>query len=204
MHPDPDIMLDQFALSHGQVRGVLEELGLRVGDSEAQFDAWLKYVRRMGVPFYPHELGRGAGVNVVYKFHHVMELAVALALRAQGILPLHLLQLLVENREKLRKMYYQAYRERDSDRGAWVQVRFDDDPQPSHVVGVYLDLHITYLMGGVLTGGNPELLSAREAVLRFMRPGNLMYPRPPVPLSRIATDIVRLADGAPELRRGRH
>ena len=62
----------------------------------------------------------------------------------------------------------------------------------------------TYLVGGVLTGGSPELLSAREAVMRFMRPGNLMYPRPPLPLSRIATDIVRLADGAPELRRGRH
>ena len=44
----------------------------------------------------------------------------------------------------------------------------------------------------------------REAVMRFMRPGNLMYPQPPVPLSRIAHDIVRLADGAPELRRGRH
>ena len=29
MHPDPDIMFDQFALSHGQVRWVLTELGLR-------------------------------------------------------------------------------------------------------------------------------------------------------------------------------
>ena len=55
----------------------------------------------------------------------------------------------------------------------------------------------------MLTGGNPRLLSAREAVMSFMRPGNLMYPRPPLPLSRIATDIVRLAEDAPELRRGR-
>ena len=47
----------------------------------------------MGVPFYLHELGRGAGVNVIYKFYHVMELAVALALRTQGILPLDLLEL---------------------------------------------------------------------------------------------------------------
>ena len=141
---------------------------------------------------------------MVYRFHHVMELAVALALRAQGILPLHLLQLLVENREKLRQLYYEAYHERDQGRGAWIQVQFSDDPQPSHLAGVYLDLHITYLMGGVLTGGGPELLSTSEAVKRFMRPGDLMYPRPPIPLSRIATDIVRLADGAPELRRGRH
>ena len=204
MHPDSDIMFAQFALSHGQVRGVLEELGLRVGDSEAQFDAWLKYVRRMGVPFYPHELGRGAGVNVVYKFHHVMELAVALALRTQGILPLHLLQLLVENRATLRPLYHEAYRQRDRGLGAVVKVRFDDDDaEPSSVGGAFLDLNLDYLEGGVLTGGNPQLLSAREAVMSFMRPGNLMYPRPPLPLSRIATDVVRLAEDAPELRRGR-
>ena len=96
MHPDPDIQLQQFALSHGQVRGVLGELGLRSGDSEAQFDAWLKYVRRKGMPFYPNQLGRGARVNVIYRFHHVMELAVALALRTQGILPLDLLTLLMQ------------------------------------------------------------------------------------------------------------
>ena len=140
MHPDPDIMLSQFALSHGQVRGVLDELGLRVGDSEAQFDAWLKYVRRMGVPFYPHELGRGAGVNVVYKFHHVMELAVALALRTQGILPLHLLQLLVREPREAAPALLRGLP--SSGIGPWrrgSQVQFDgDDPQPSRCSrGVY-------------------------------------------------------------------
>ena len=170
MHPDPHILLDRFALSHGQVRGVLGELGLRVGDSEAQFDAWLKYVRRMGVPFYPHELGRGAGVNVTYRFHHVMELAVALALRTQGILPLHLLQLLVEERKALRPLYYEAYLQRDRGLGAVVKVRFDDDPEPSLVGGVFLDLHLDYLEGGVVTGGNPQLLSAREAVMQLHAP----------------------------------
>jgi len=203
MVDDPDVLFHQFALSHGQVRWVLTYLGLRVGDSEAQFDAWLKYVRRMGVPFYPDELGRGAGINVTYRFYHVMELAVALALRTQGILPLHLLTLLVQNRDVLRRLYHQAYLERDRGLGAVVEVRFDADPEPSRVGGAFLDLNLDYLEGGVLTGGNPRLLSAREAVMSFMRPGNLMYPRPPLPLSRIATDILRLADGAPELRRGR-
>ena len=97
-----NLLLDQLALSHGQVRRVLAQLGLRSGDSEAQFDAWLKYVRRQGVPFYPNELGRGAGVNVTYRFYHVMELAVALALRTQGILPLDLLTLLMRQRPVLR------------------------------------------------------------------------------------------------------
>ena len=104
---------------------MLTHLGLRVGDSEAQFDAWLKYVRRMGVPFYLHELGRGAGVNVIYKFYHVMELAVALALRTQGILPLAPAELLVENRDVLRPLYHQAYLERDRGLGAVVKVRFE-------------------------------------------------------------------------------
>ena len=36
-----------------------------------------------------------------------------------------------------------------------------------------------------------------------MRLASLHYPRPPLPLSRIACDIVRLAEDAPELRRGR-
>ena len=36
-----------------------------------------------------------------------------------------------------------------------------------------------------------------------MESGSLQYPRPPLPLSRIASDLMRLAKDAPELRRGR-
>src|SRR5215203_802663 len=118
MIDDRNLILDHTALSHGQVRWVLTHLGLRAGDSEAQFDAWLKYVRRVGVPFYPNELGRGAGVNVTYRFHHVMELALALALRTQGILPRDLLGLLAQQRHVLRPLYHQAYREHDRGLGA--------------------------------------------------------------------------------------
>ena len=51
----------------------------------------------------------------------------------------------------------------------------------------------------------PSLLAeASSSRAGLMRPGDLMYPRPPIPLSRIATDIVRLADGVPERPRGRH
>ena len=123
MIDDRNLLLDQMALSHGQVRRVLAQLGLRTGDSEAQFDAWLKYVRRQGVPFYPNELGRGAGVNVTYRFYHVMELAVALALRTQGILPLDLLTLLMRQRPVLRPLYHQAYSEHDRGLGATLTLR---------------------------------------------------------------------------------
>ena len=209
MHTDRRILLDQIALSHGQVRWVLTHLGLRVGDSEAQFDAWLKYVRRMGVPFYPNELGRGAGVNVIYKFYHVMELAVALALRTQGILPLDLLTLLQGQRTVLRPLYHQAFIEHDRGLGATITLRFDggaDQPAagPMRVQGTFLDLQLDYLEGGPLTRLEPRLLGPREAIGRLARHATPMhYPRPPLPLSRIAWDIVRLAEDAPELRRGR-
>ncbi len=76
-----------------------QHLGLRAGDDDARLDSWLKYARRKGVPFWPNELGRGTGTNVVYRYQHVMELAVALALRAQGVLASDLLTLLVQNCE---------------------------------------------------------------------------------------------------------
>jgi hypothetical protein len=204
MHHDRSLQLHHLALAHGQVRWVLRHLGLRVGDSEAQLDAWLKYVRRLGMPFYPNELGRGAGTNVVYRYHHVMELAVALALRTQGILPADLLGVLAREREKLRPLYYQAYTEADRGLGAVVTMRFDDSEEEARAGGTFLDLRLQYLDGGVLTIGEaPCLLGPRDAIRRFVSPGSMLYLRPPLPLSQIAADVVHLAEGAPELRRGR-
>ena len=168
MIDDRNLLLDRMALSHGQVRRVLAQLGLRIGDSEAQFDAWLKYVRRKGVPFYPNELGRGAGVNVTYRFHHVMELAVALALRTQGILPLDLLTLLMRQRPVLRPLYHQAYSEHDRGLGATLTLRFegtaDQQPagEPMWVQGTFLDLQLDYLEGGTLTRLAPPRLLGPE------------------------------------------
>ena len=162
------------------------------------------------MPFYPNELGRGAGVNVTYRFYHVMELAVALALRTQGILPLDLLTLLMRQRPVLRPLYHQAYSEHDRGLGATLTLRCEGtaDQQPAAgapmcVQGTFLDLQLDYLEGGLLTRLEPRLLGPREAIGRFTYRHSLHYPRPPLPLSRIACDIVRLAKDAPELRRGR-
>ena len=195
--------LHGLQLSHGQVRWLLWHLNLRVGDDEPRFDAWLKYARRMGLPFYADELGRGAGVNVVYRYHHVMELAVALALRMQGILPQDLLGLLARARHALRPLYYRAYLERASGLGAQVRARFDDDSELA-ATGTYLDLGLAYAEAGPLTSfALPKLLGPREALVAFARQHHLAYPRPPLPLSDIANDVVQLAEGAPEIRRGR-
>jgi hypothetical protein len=176
MIDDRNLLLDRIALSHGQVRRVLAQLGLRSGDSEAQFDAWLKYVRRQGVP-------------------------------------LDLLTLLMRQRPVLRPLYHQAYSEHDRGLGATLTLRCegtaDQQPagapagEPMCVQGTFLDLQLDYLEGGLLTRLEPRLLGPREAIGRFTYRHSLHYPRPPLPLSRIACDIVRLAKDAPELRRGR-
>jgi hypothetical protein len=156
------------------------------------------------VPFYPDELGRGAGINVVYRYHHVMELAVALALRTQGILPGDVLGVLARDRQQLRPLYYQAYLEYDRGLGATVTMRFDGDDKEAWAGGTFLDLGLAYSVIGVLSvGATPELLGPRDAIRRFVNPGSMMYLRPPLPLSQIAVDVVRLASGAPEIRRGR-
>jgi len=47
-------------------------------------------------------MGFGAGHNLKYEYPHLMELAVALALRTQGILSRHIVGLLAEGRSVLR------------------------------------------------------------------------------------------------------
>jgi hypothetical protein len=99
------LRIDRLALSHGQVRWVLSSLGLHAGEDEATFDAYIKSLRRDGVPFARGELGVGAGYGLLYRYPHLMELAVALALRTQGILSRHIVALLAQHRGVLRPLY---------------------------------------------------------------------------------------------------
>ena len=146
MHEHPDVRLTQFQLTHRAGPGCA--VGARAADrrQREQFDAWLKYVRRMGVPFYPDELGRGAGFNIIYKFHHVMELATALALRTQGILPRDLLGVLARNPRQLRPLYERAYVERDRGLGARIKAKLGDKAV-SEFQGTFLDLRLDYIEG---------------------------------------------------------
>ena len=50
------------------------------------------------------ELGVGTGYNLVYCYQHWMELAVALYLRQQAILPRDIVKLLADDRTTLRPM----------------------------------------------------------------------------------------------------
>src|SRR5512132_126993 len=63
-----------FALTHGQARWVLRHV-FTFGDLERTFDAYLKYLRREGLPFAPEEMGVGRGNLLRYRYVHLMELA---------------------------------------------------------------------------------------------------------------------------------
>jgi hypothetical protein len=99
--------IPQMALSHGQARWVLMHTGPRMG-SEETLDAYLKFLRRNGVPFPADQLDRGRGVNVSYSYDHLMELALALFMRSQDILKGDVVALLSEQRAQFREIFHRA------------------------------------------------------------------------------------------------
>jgi hypothetical protein len=195
--------IDRLALSHGQARWVLTHLGLHAGEDEQTFDSYIKSLRRDGVPFAPDELGVGAGHNLTYRYSHLMELAVALALRTQGVLSRHIVGLLAEYRSILRSHYRQAWLERDTGLGMPRKVVIDGSSSERRFAGVYLDLSLVYTSYGVLSVIEPRLLDPIKALDYYMAGHQSLYPRPPLPISQFAEDVVRLAEGAPEIKRGR-
>jgi hypothetical protein len=169
----------------------------------AVFDAWLKHLRREGLPFAPEELGRGPGVNVTYRYAHIMELAVAVAPRAQAVLPGDLVRLLIGHRAELWPLYRRAYLERDTGLGAPAELHLVGGRELLTARGTYLEFLLTWDHPGHLWFMPPDLLGPTDATRRFARKNQLTYTRPPLPLSDIATDVVRLAGASPEIRRGR-
>src|SRR5258707_1069569 len=140
--------IDRLALSHGQARWVLKYLRLHAGEDEQTFDSYIKSLRRDGVPFASDELGVGAGHNLTYRYPHLMELVVALALRTQGILSRHIVGLLAQYRSHLRSHYRRAWLERHTGLGEPRKVVIDDGAE-RRFSGAYLDLWLTYNSLGV-------------------------------------------------------
>lgn len=196
------LRIDRLALSHGQVRWVLSNLGLHAGGGEPTFDAYIKSLRRDGVPFAQGELGIGAGHNLTYRYPHLMELAVALALRTQGILSRHIVGLLAQYRSILRPHYRRAWLERDTGLGASHEVVINGTTK-RRITGTYLALQLEYTHRGSFQTIEPKLISPVDAFDEYMAMHRRVYPRPPLPISQIAEDIVGLAEVAPEIKRGR-
>jgi hypothetical protein len=196
------LRIDRLRLTHGQARWVLNNLGIHAGEDQQRFDALIKSLRRDGVPFAPEELGVGAGHNLAYRYEHLMELAVALAWRTQGILSRHIVGLMAQYRSRLRPLYHKAWLERSIGVGAPRSVVIDDNIQ-QRISGTYLDLSLTYNETGMPRVLEPRLLNPVEAFRYYMAGHSCVYPRPPLPISQYAIDIVRLAEDPPEIKRGR-
>lgn len=197
--PDP---IEVLALSHGQARWVLDYLGLHGGGDALSFDAYIKSLRRDGVPFARDELGVGPGHNLKYRYPHMMELAVALALRTQGVLSRDVVGLLAFHRILLRSHYRRAWLERECGLGAPRTVVIEGITE-RRISGVYLTLELSYNSYGALSMIEPKLIDPVDAFDHYLSFHRSVYPRPPLPISQIAEDIVRLAEGVPEIKRGR-
>ena len=192
-----------LALRHGQALWVMRELfpGLP-GVAGPTLDSYIKYLRREGVPFAAEELGVGTGQTVTYRYEQLMELAVALTLRTQGVLAQDIPHLLSEFRTELRRIYRIAYLQRRSGMGAPVDIALPGEPR-FRASGIWLDLRLRYFETGVLSSSGPCALGPAAALKEFVRHGRDRFFRPLISLSDLAEAVVELAPAAPEIRRGR-
>lgn len=197
-------VIPSLALSHGQTLWVLRHAFPTLpGAAGLTLDSYLKYLRREGVPFAPEELGVGTGQTVTYRFEHLMELAVALSLRTQGILPQDVAHLLSRLRSELYPIYRRAFSERKTGQGAPKRIRIEGEGKEYLASGIWLDLRLLYLESGVLSTGGPKALGPAAAIKEFVMHGRERYLRPMIMLSDIAAAVVDLAEDPPEIRRGR-
>ena len=198
-HPD----LPAFALRHGQARWLLRQLRFGWHPPEPQLDSWLKHLRREGLPFAAGELGTGTGRDLAYRFPHLMELALALALKGSGLLDGELVRLLRHSRDQLREHFAVAWLDRAAHRGRPVTVTAAGEEHPLAVSGLFLRLWgiASNLPGAVIW--SPLLLDPWQAIRGYATPAPRVHLRPPLALSALAEDVVRLAGEAPPIRRGR-
>ena len=85
--------ISTLRLSHGQAIQVLRDTRLAESVSASALDAMIKKLRREGVPFAADELGDYQWEEIVYRYEHVIELAVALPV----VLLLEVLAILLES-----------------------------------------------------------------------------------------------------------
>lgn len=113
--------IPELRLSQGQVLWALCEGQTPTELIEDQF----RYLRQVGIPFSPGELGRGRGNRLFYGFDELIESGAALFGLKQGLKPREVATLLVGNRAEFREQYRQAFRSQPPDRihAPWVRSR---------------------------------------------------------------------------------
>jgi hypothetical protein len=196
--------LNQISLSHGQVMWVIEAMQIAAWLDLGGLNTTLKKFRRHFVPFSEEELQKPRWEEVQYRFEHLVEVVVALKMSGDGIAFRHVVSLLTRDRDKLHQIYRKAFLEAESGLGAPLEIRCPDDrrfPNSIHISGHYLDFSAMARVNGMLASMSPRALDPWDALLRYMGSYQLhMFPL--IRISQLATEAVRLAEAAPEVRRG--
>jgi hypothetical protein len=193
--------LPGIAVTHGQALWVLSELGFQEGAAEGTFREYIKSLRKAGIPFATGEIGLKRRGLAIYSYDHLMELALALSLRVYHVVPDALLARIVRHREVLRRQYRYAYAHRGSGRGAPAEFRVKGH-RPIETRGIFLDLHISFFGGKLVSFEPPTSLSAPEALAIFVARDVGSRSLLPINVSLLAEGVVRAALHAPLIRCG--
>ena len=194
--------LDQISLSHGQAIWVVEAMQVAGWMDTAGLNAVVKKLRRHFVPFSEEELRKPRWEEVSYGFEHLLEVVVALKMTADGMAFRHIVSLLANHRKKLRLVYRRAFLEAEKGLGAPLEIR-SADGRTMTVSGLYLDFAATTRVNGMLATLAPTALAPWEALQRYMGLYVSVHLFPLIRISQLATEAVRLAEAAPEVKRGR-
>ena len=191
-----------LALTHGQTIWLLGELGLRGTVRASTFNAYIKSLRKLGIPFERRKRQSEGRQNVTYDFDDLMELTIALLLRVYGWLPDDVAAGLRAYRDNLQSIYRQAYF--DSSHRVYPPARISTLASDQLAVeGLFLDLNIRYSAGHLIKFGPPRAISPYEALCLYARsevPGRSYLP---FNVSAVAELIVSRTQVLPKIRRGR-
>jgi len=188
-----------LSLSHGQVLWALA----RGRHPEPTMADQVRYLRQLGVPFRPAELGRGRGNRLRYRYAHLIELGVALFALRRGLKPREIATLLVGKRKRLREIYRKAWCDQPEAAVAseWAKSRGRIVPVLANEL--FLRLHDRYSAapGTIELLGQDQIRDLSQLVaLVEIYPGE--EARTLLPLTRLALELVAWAQEAPELRTG--
>lgn len=193
--------LDRISLTHGQAIWVIEAMQIAGWLDTAGLNAVVKKLRRHWVPFSEEELEKPQWEGVRYGFEHLLEVVVALRMTADGMAFRHIVSLLASHRKKLRPIYRRAFLEAEGGLGAPVEIRSADGRNMS-ISGVYLDFSAAARINGMLASLAPTALGPWDALQRYMGLYVGLHMFPLIRISQLATEAVRLAEAAPEVKRG--
>jgi hypothetical protein len=197
-----DHELAAIGLTHGRAMWVLNQLGFAEGVSPTTFNYYIKSLRKLGIPFLPGENRFWSGRLARYSYHHLMELALALTLRVYGAVPDSILEGIVNNRKALNAIYEDSYLDRD--REITFEIRDERQGRQHRILarGHYLDLNLEFAGGQLLNFGPPQLIDTHAALTIFVERRSAGRAFLPIAISQLSDDVVRLAHGAPYIRRG--